>query len=75
MPKLDAKIKFDATETEVRFLEFCRRHQYFECRLVVLDGQPKRVFAPVKSMRFDVPGGLSTDDGLDSDNGASLKLV
>lgn len=75
MPKQDARIKFDMTETEIRFIEFCRRHQYFEGRVIVMDGQPKRLLASVKSMRFDVPGGLSTDDGLDSNAEVNLKLI
>lgn len=75
MPKETAKIKFDMTETEIRFIEFCRRQQFFEGRIIVMDGQPKRLFAPIKSIRFDVPGELSTDDGLDNNNEVNLKLI
>lgn len=74
MPKPEEKIKFDVTETEKRFLEFCRRHQYFEGRVIIMDGEPKRLFAPLKSMRFDVKE-LSTDDGLDSESDVNLKLI
>lgn len=50
----------EISETEWRFLEICRAAKFWEIRIVVMDGEPKKGVTPTgQQIRFDLPGKIS----------------
>ncbi len=68
MSRPKEKINFEVTRTEKNFLEFCRRENFIELKLVVMNGEPVKALEPIRSRRFD----LSTDEPLDGPGFRSL---
>ena len=48
------KITTQVTETELRFLEYCRNIGYGRFETHIYEGQPKRIEKVTKNIRFDL---------------------
>jgi len=54
MPKEEEKITMLVTYTEKRFIETCRELGFAKFEVEVLDGQPKKMYKGIQSIRFDI---------------------
>ena len=45
---------YDITETEKRFIDFCRKIQFAEIEIIIMDGEPKKVKKAIEQIRFDL---------------------
>lgn len=55
MPEKEKRdIIMHVSETEERFLKWCRRTGFADVRLEIMDGVPKKIYQPIKSVRFDI---------------------
>jgi len=54
MPQEERNITMKVSLTEKRFLDYCRRIGFAAGQLYIMDGLPKKIENPVRSMRFDI---------------------
>jgi DNA polymerase III delta prime subunit len=59
----------EVSPSEERLIMFCRRYRFFKCELIVLNGEPQKIIAPLRSIRLDLDEEpkLSTDEDIDSE--------
>lgn len=54
MPKEEREIMMRVSKTEMNFIKFCREIGFAAGQLYIMDGVPKKLENPVKSVRFDL---------------------
>lgn len=53
------KTLHEISETEWRFIDFCRQAGYIELKITVMDGEPKNMTTPLgQKVRFDLPNNI-----------------
>lgn len=66
MPE-EREILIKVSATEKRFIEFCRQIKFAQGQIEILDGLPKKILMPVKSVRFDVSTNYPLTTGLEKE--------